>query len=44
MLFRDRAEAGKRLASELVRRLPQVRNEDPLVLAIERKSVYDLSG
>src|SRR5687768_3593945 len=39
MLFRDRAEAGKRLASELVRRLPQVRNEDPLVLAIPRGGV-----
>jgi putative phosphoribosyl transferase len=39
MLFPDRAEAGRRLASELLRRLPQIRDEDPLVLAIPRGGV-----
>ena len=39
MLFPDRVEAGRRLASELVRRLPQIRHEDPLVLAIPRGGV-----
>ena len=39
MLFRDRVVAGQRLASELVRRLSQIRDEDPLVLAIPRGGV-----
>lgn len=39
MLFRDRVEAGQRLASDLARRLPQIRAEDPLVLAIPRGGV-----
>ena len=39
MLFADRVEAGRRLGMELVRRLPQVRDEDPLVLAIPRGGV-----
>jgi putative phosphoribosyl transferase len=39
MLFPDRVEAGRRLASELVRRLPQTRDEDPIVLAIPRGGV-----
>jgi putative phosphoribosyl transferase len=36
MLFPDRVDAGRRLASELVRRLPGIRDEDPIVLAIPR--------
>ena len=39
MLFRDRVEAGRRLASELVQRLPHLRDEDPIVLAIPRGGV-----
>ncbi len=39
MLFPNRVEAGRRLGSELVRRLPQIRDEDPLVLAIPRGGV-----
>jgi len=39
MLFADRVEAGSRLAAELVRRLPRIRDEDPLVLAIPRGGV-----
>ncbi|HJU68589.1 MAG TPA: phosphoribosyltransferase family protein [Gemmatimonadaceae bacterium] len=39
MLFPDRVEAGRRLASELVRRLPGIRDEDPIVLAIPRGGV-----
>ena len=39
MLFPDRVEAGRRLASELVRRLPELRDEDPIVLAIPRGGV-----
>lgn len=39
MLFADRAEGGRRLAAELVRRLPRIRDEDPLVLAIPRGGV-----
>ena len=39
MLFFDRAEAGRRLGSELARRLPRIRDEDPLVLAIPRGGV-----
>lgn len=39
MLFPDRVEAGRRLASELVRRLPGIREEDPIVLAIPRGGV-----
>ena len=39
MLFTDRAEGGRRLAAELVRRLPRIRDEDPLVLAIPRGGV-----
>lgn len=39
MLFVDRREAGRRLGAELVRRLPQLREEDPLVLAIPRGGV-----
>jgi predicted phosphoribosyltransferase len=39
MLFFDRVEAGRRLGSELARRLPRIRDEDPLVLAIPRGGV-----
>ena len=39
MLFPDRFEAGRRLASELLRRLPGIRDEDPIVLAIPRGGV-----
>jgi putative phosphoribosyl transferase len=39
MLFADRVEGGKRLAGELARRLPRLRDEDPLVLAIPRGGV-----
>ena len=39
MLFRDRVEAGRQLAAELVRRLPHIREEDPIVLAIPRGGV-----
>jgi predicted phosphoribosyltransferase len=39
MLFGDRVEAGRRLAAEVVRRLPRIRDEDPLVLAIPRGGV-----
>jgi putative phosphoribosyl transferase len=39
MLFSDRREAGKRLATELVGRWPALRDEDPLVLAIPRGGV-----
>ena len=39
MLFFDRVEAGRRLGSELMRRLPRIRDEDPLVLAIPRGGV-----
>jgi putative phosphoribosyl transferase len=39
MLFVDRHEAGRRLGAELVRRLPQLRDGDPLVLAIPRGGV-----
>ena len=39
MLFSDRVEAGRRLAAELVRRFPHIRDEDPLVLAIPRGGV-----
>jgi putative phosphoribosyl transferase len=39
MLFADRVDAGRRLAAELARRLPRLRNEDPLVLAIPRGGV-----
>jgi predicted phosphoribosyltransferase len=39
MIFFDRVEAGRRLASELVRRIPRIRDEDPLVLAIPRGGV-----
>ena len=39
MLFADRVDAGRRLGAELVRRLPQLRDEDPLVLAIPRGGV-----
>ena len=36
MLFADRVDAGRRLGAELARRLPRLRDEDPLVLAIPR--------
>ena len=39
MRFPDRVEAGRRLAAELTRRLPRLRDEDPLVLAIPRGGV-----
>ena len=39
MLFADRVDGGRRLAAELVRRLPKLRDEDPLVLAIPRGGV-----
>jgi predicted phosphoribosyltransferase len=39
MLFADRVEGGKRLVGELARRLPRLRDEDPLVLAIPRGGV-----
>jgi putative phosphoribosyl transferase len=39
MLFPNRSEAGRRLAAELTRRLPRIRDEDPLVLAIPRGGV-----
>jgi putative phosphoribosyl transferase len=39
MLFADRHEAGRRLGAELVRRLPQLHDGDPLVLAIPRGGV-----
>jgi putative phosphoribosyl transferase len=39
MLFPDRVEGGRRLASELVRRVPEIRDEDPIVLAIPRGGV-----
>jgi len=39
MLFGDRVDAGRRLGVELVRRLPRLRDEDPLVLAIPRGGV-----
>lgn len=39
MLFANRAEAGARLGTELLRRLPRLREEDPLVLAIPRGGV-----
>lgn len=39
MLFANRSEAGRRLGAELVRRLPQLRDGDPLVLAIPRGGV-----
>jgi putative phosphoribosyl transferase len=36
MLFADRVDGGKRLGAELRQRLPRLREEDPLVLAIPR--------
>jgi putative phosphoribosyl transferase len=39
MLFADRHEAGRRLGAELMRRLPQLHDGDPLVLAIPRGGV-----
>lgn len=39
MLFADRVDGGRRLGVELVRRLPRLRDEDPLVLAIPRGGV-----
>ena len=39
MLFQDRVEAGRRLATELTARLPTIRDEDPIVLAIPRGGV-----
>jgi predicted phosphoribosyltransferase len=39
MLFPNRAEAGRRLGAELMRRLPQLHDDDPLVLAIPRGGV-----
>src|SRR5918912_3355128 len=39
MIYRDRRAAGQRLAQELLARLPYVRDEDPLVLAIPRGGV-----
>lgn len=39
MLFADRTEAGRRLGAELMRRLPQLHDGDPLVLAIPRGGV-----
>lgn len=39
MLFADRVDGGRRLGAELARRLPRLRDEDPLVLAIPRGGV-----
>jgi putative phosphoribosyl transferase len=39
MLFADRVDGGRRLGVELGRRLPRLRDEDPLVLAIPRGGV-----
>jgi predicted phosphoribosyltransferase len=39
MLFFDRTDAGRRLGSDLARRLSRIRDEDPLVLAIPRGGV-----
>lgn len=39
MLFSDRVDGGRRLGTELDRRLPRLREEDPLVLAIPRGGV-----
>src|ERR671924_2165630 len=39
MLFADRVDGGRRLGTELARRLPRLRDEDPLVLAIPRGGV-----
>src|ERR671933_1520565 len=39
MIFRNRRAAGQRLAQELLARLPHLRDEDPLVLAIPRGGV-----
>ncbi|MGQ0713923.1 MAG: phosphoribosyltransferase [Gemmatimonadaceae bacterium] len=39
MLFVNRTQAGQRLGAELSQRLPQLREEDPLVLAIPRGGV-----
>lgn len=39
MLFANRTEGGRRLGAELMRRLPQLRDGDPLVLAIPRGGV-----
>ncbi len=38
-LFRDRADAGRRLGQELIARLPRLRTEHPIVLAIPRGGV-----
>ncbi len=39
MLFANRTDAGRRLGAELMRRLPQLHDGDPLVLAIPRGGV-----
>ncbi len=39
MLYRDRIEAGERLARELEARVPGIRSEQPIVLAIPRGGV-----
>ena len=39
MLFADRVDGGRRLGAELARRMPGIRDEDPLVLAIPRGGV-----
>jgi putative phosphoribosyl transferase len=39
MLFADRVDGGRRLGAELRRRLPRLREADPLVLAIPRGGV-----
>ena len=39
MIFRNRRAAGQRLAQELLARLPHLRDEDPIVLAIPRGGV-----
>src|SRR5918912_38990 len=39
MIFRNRRAAGQRLAQELLARLPRLRDEDPIVLAIPRGGV-----
>src|ERR671934_1764820 len=39
MIFRNRRAAGQRLGQELLARLPHLRDEDPIVLAIPRGGV-----
>lgn len=39
MLFADRADAGQQLGAELLRRLPRIADQDPIVLGIPRGGV-----